>query len=162
LGFARASTPKFERVRLVAILEENLEYFSNQLNAAGIKVIRRFEDLPEVVADAAQISQVFSNFILNAIQAMQGGGALTVELKKGKIVDGELQEVEVVISDTGCGMTAEQLNKLFEPFFTTKFGGTGLGLTISHSIIDGHGGSINVKSKPGQGTSFTIVLPMVH
>jgi signal transduction histidine kinase len=59
-------------------------------------------------------------------------------------------------------MTTEHLNKLFEPFFTTKYGGTGLGLTISHSIIDGHGGSINVKSQPGQGTTFVVTLPVIH
>lgn len=162
LGFARASTPKFEEVRVQTILEENLDYFSNQIESAKLTLKKEIDDVPDIVADAAQLSQVFSNLILNAIQAMQGGGTLTVKLKKGSVVDGELQDVVLTVSDTGCGMSREQLNKLFEPFFTTKYGGTGLGLTISHSIIDGHGGAVSVKSAPGKGTTFVVTLPLAH
>ncbi|MBU0687665.1 MAG: PAS domain S-box protein [Candidatus Margulisbacteria bacterium] len=160
LGFARASAPKFEKVKIELILEENLDYFSNQLESAKIELVKKFEEVPEIIADAAQLSQVFSNFILNAIQAMQGGGSLTIEMGKGKISEGELQDVVISFTDTGCGMSKEQLNKLFEPFFTTKYGGTGLGLTITHSIIDGHGGTVSVKSAPGKGTTFKVVFPI--
>jgi PAS domain S-box-containing protein len=162
LGFARASAPKFEKVKIESVLDETLDYFSSQLETAKVKLAKKVEKLPEVVADAAQLSQVFSNLVLNAIQAMPGGGQLSIEALPGKTVDGEVVEVTVSFTDTGCGMAPEQLNKLFEPFFTTKYGGTGLGLTISHSIIEGHGGSINVKSSPGKGTTFMVSLPVMH
>ncbi|MFA4858144.1 MAG: ATP-binding protein [Candidatus Margulisiibacteriota bacterium] len=162
LGFARASAPKFEKVKIESVLEETLDYFSGQLETAKVKLVKKTEKLPEVVADAAQLAQVFSNLILNAIQAMPAGGELSIAALPGKTMDGELAEVVVSFADTGCGMAPEQLNKLFEPFFTTKYGGTGLGLTISHSIIEGHGGSINVKSTPGKGTTFIVTLPVMH
>lgn len=160
LGFARATEPTYEKTALKDILEEDLKYFSGQAQSAGIKVRKNYNPLPEIEVDRGQIAQVFSNLILNAIQAMPEGGELTVATFPGKKVEDILQTVRVEITDTGHGIPDEMIKKLFDPFFTTKYGGTGLGLTITHSIVDGHKGFIDVASKVGKGTTFTITLPV--
>jgi signal transduction histidine kinase len=91
---------------------------------------------------------------------MHGGGELTVTTAPGKKDGDALRAVKVTVSDTGHGIPEETLKKLFDPFFTTKYGGTGLGLTITHSIVDGHKGYIDVDSKVGKGTAFTVTLPV--
>jgi two-component system sensor histidine kinase PilS (NtrC family) len=114
-------------------------------------------DLPEspvmAQADAAQLKQVFWNLSRNALQAMPGGGTLHVGLRREP--SGRLC---IVFTDTGRGMTPEQVEHLFEPFSSTT-GGTGLGLSIVYQIIREHGGTINVRSREGQGTTITIELP---
>ena len=160
LGFARATAPTFRKVKIEEVLEEILNYYEEQAKNAEIKIRRNYSALPEVEVDHDQISQVFSNLILNAIQAMPEGGELSVEILSGKMIEGILQNVIIKIADTGHGMPEEMQKKLFDPFFTTKYGGTGLGLTISHSIVDGHKGFIDVESKVGKGTTFTVTLPL--
>jgi len=160
LGFARATAPAFEITNIENILEETLDYFANQAKEADVKIIKYFARLPEIEVDRSQISQVFSNLVLNAIQAMFLGGELRVSTLPGKKVDNFLRNVKIQISDSGHGIAEEKLKKLFDPFFTTKHGGTGLGLTITHSIVDGHKGYIDVVSQLGQGTTFTITLPV--
>jgi PAS domain S-box-containing protein len=163
LGFARATTLTFEKADITEILEDNLKYFEPQAKAAEVKIERDFIAVPPIEVDKAQIVQVFSNLILNAIQAMkEGGGTLTVKVFPGKMVDNVLYEVKIQIADTGHGIAEETLKKLFDPFFTTKYGGTGLGLTISHSIVDGHKGYIDVESHLGRGTTFTVTLPVAQ
>lgn len=125
-----------------------------------MKIKTSYASLPEIELDKGQISQVFSNLILNAIQAMPDGGELTVTTLPGKTIDQVLQNVKVQVSDTGHGIPEEMQKKLFDPFFTTKYGGTGLGLTITHSAVDGHKGFIDVESKVGKGTTFTVTLPV--
>jgi PAS domain S-box-containing protein len=160
LGFARATSPKFEKVKVEELIEENLKYFNEQARKAGVKINRQYTPLPEIEGDHDQLSQVFSNLILNAIQAMPEGGELTVLTQEGKKTENILQNIRIEVSDTGHGIPEENLKKLFDPFFTTKYAGTGLGLTISHSIVDGHRGFIDVKSELGKGTRFTITLPV--
>ncbi len=160
LGFARATAMSFEPTDIKEMLEDNLKYFADKAGEAEVKIVRDYQAVPLVEVDRGQISQVFSNLMLNAIQAMRGGGQLTVSLKPGKTVEGVVRDVKIGVSDTGHGIAEETLKKLFDPFYTTKYGGTGLGLTISHSIVDGHKGYIGVASKVGQGTSFTITLPV--
>jgi PAS domain S-box-containing protein len=160
LGFARSTTPTFEKMKIEEVLEENLKYFEDKANNAGVKIKKSYADLPAIEVDRGQISQVFSNLILNAIQAMPEGGELSVETLPGKKVDEVLQNIKVRVSDSGHGITEEMQKKLFDPFFTTKYGGTGLGLTITHSIVDGHKGFIDVHSKLGKGTTFTVTLPV--
>jgi len=160
LGFARATAMNFELTDIKDILEENLKYFADKAKEAEVKIVRDYQAVPLVEVDRGQLSQVFSNLMLNAIQAMRGGGQLTVSLKPGKIVEGVVRNIKVQVTDTGYGIAEEKLKKLFDPFYTTKHGGTGLGLTISHSIVDGHKGYISVESKVGKGTSFTITLPV--
>jgi len=116
-------------------------------------------DLPQIVADSAQLQQVFINIILNAAEAMDGNGVLTLESSLN--ADGSL--IEVKFSDTGHGIKKEDKKRLFEPFFSTKEvgKGTGLGLAISYSIIQKHQGTIEVESQPEKGSVFTVKLPVV-
>ena len=110
-------------------------------------------DLPSIYVDAQQISQVLINLINNAYQAMPDGGELLLQAK----VEGEY--IGLSLSDTGCGMSAETLEKIFEPLFTTKARGIGLGLAVSRNLIEVNGGQIEVKSTEGQGSIFTLILP---
>jgi two-component system sensor histidine kinase PilS (NtrC family) len=119
------------------------------------------EDYPEepvdVNADAAGLRQVFWNLARNALQAMPGGGKLGVSLKRT-----DEGRVRVCFADTGQGMTPEQVERLFEPFSSTRAGGTGLGLSIAYQIVRDHGGTINVRSREGHGTTIIIELPGNH
>jgi PAS domain S-box-containing protein len=160
LGFARASTPLFEKKNIKEVLEDNLRYFAEKAKNTGVKIKKDYAELPEIEVDPAQISQVFSNLILNALQAMPEGGELLAKVFPGKKSGEVLQDIKIQVSDSGGGIPPERLKKLFDPFFTTKYGGTGLGLTIAHSIVNGHRGFIDVESKVGQGTTFTVTLPL--
>jgi two-component system NtrC family sensor kinase len=117
---------------------------------------RRPVELPLVQAVAGQLKQVFLNIILNALQAMPKGGELTVESGW----DDPAGEVYVVFADTGVGIPDDEMDLLFEPFFTTRPEGTGLGLTVSYSIVEQHGGRIKVESHVDVGSTFTVVLPI--
>ena len=118
--------------------------------------MKRVEEtpLPELNFDPQQLHQVLLNLFKNALEAMPRGGELTVTTR----VRGE--HAEILVADTGEGMTPEVAANVFQPYFTTKTKGTGLGLAISQGIIQEHGGAISVKSAPGQGTAFTIRLPL--
>ena len=160
LGFARATAPKLVKLKIDEVIEEHLKYYADQAQKSQVKINKTYAIVPEIEGDKDQLSQVFSNLILNAIQAMPEGGELTVKIDAGKKVEDVLQDVVITVSDTGHGIPEDNLKKLFDPFFTTKYGGTGLGLTISHSIIDGHRGSIDVESTVGKGTTFRVTLPI--
>jgi len=160
MEFIRSTTPNLSLVSIKDILEENIKYFKEQADKSSVKIEAKFADVPLVEADQEQISQVFSNLMLNSIQAMPRGGTLKVEIREGRKVENVLQTIEVEVSDTGHGISPDNIKKLFDPFFTTKHAGTGLGLSISHSIIDNHKGTMNVKSEPEKGTSFIVILPM--
>ena len=122
-----------------------------------IKVANKHEDnLPPVLADEELLAQVFLNIISNAIQAMPDGGRLMVSSKSGAGSYKDL--VEISFTDTGCGIPAQDLDKIFNPFFSNKGGGVGLGLSIVHKIVESHGGKISVHSRAGEGTTFTIHL----
>ena len=114
-------------------------------------------DLPEMAADASKIEQVFRNLLANGVDASETGGGIVARAEiaeKGNFISAS-------IADNGKGMDKETLEKIFEPFFTTKAGtGTGLGLAICHSIVAGHGGKIRVRSTPGEGTVFTVSIPV--
>jgi signal transduction histidine kinase len=109
-----------------------------------------------VLVDENQMQQVFWNLLLNAIQAMPGGGTLTVALRR------ESEEVVAAVIDTGTGIPVELQDKVFDPFFTTKDRGSGLGLAISYRIVETLGGRIEFSSEPGQGTTFTVRLPVAR
>ena len=128
---------------------------------SGIEIrVEMWDDLPLISIDRNQIQQVFLNLIHNAIQAMPDGGELLLQtlLEKQEDVDW----VAVIVKDTGVGISKKDLDKVFEPFFTTKPSGegTGLGLSVSYSIVSGHGGHIDVESKKGKGSTFTVWLPV--
>ncbi|MCA9494091.1 MAG: histidine kinase, partial [Myxococcales bacterium] len=117
------------------------------------------EGLPIVPLDAARMSQVMLNLVRNAIQAMPSGGALGLRTRVGRDRTGR-RGIEVLVSDTGAGIEPDVLGRLFVPFFTTKSDGTGLGLAICQRIVQAHGGSIDVTSSPGRGTTFLVFLPL--
>jgi CheY-like chemotaxis protein len=123
------------------------------------------EQLPAIEADAGQISQVFNNLIINAVQAMPGGGTITftagdMVADANNLLSLPLgRYVRVTCIDQGCGIPPENLKNIFDPYFTTKSGGTGLGLASVHSIISKHGGHISVRSSVGRGTTFELLLP---
>jgi signal transduction histidine kinase len=136
-------------------LETTLTIVANEIKYKAT-VERRYGELPEVKCLASQLNQVFMNLLVNAAQAIRERGVITIATG----VDGDW--VWVAISDTGCGIPAQNMNRIFEPFFTTKpvGSGTGLGLSLSYSVINKHGGRIEVASTPEVGTTFTIRLPI--
>lgn len=157
--FARQMPPQKTRVSLNQVIEDGLYFLESRCAKEGIKVIRLlYPELPEVTADPAQMAQVLVNVVVNAIQAMPKGGKLSIQTKASD------KFVSLIIEDTGIGMEEKVVNKIFLPFYTTKdIGkGTGLGLAVVHGIVTSHGGSIQVKSKVGEGTRFEIQLPIAE
>jgi len=111
--------------------------------------------IPVVKADVNYLKQLLLNLILNGIQAMPNGGMLTLEAKASR------ENLILTVADVGEGISPENLPRIFEPYFTTKASGSGLGLAIARRIVEAHGGTIEVKSEPGQGSLFLISLPLV-
>jgi PAS domain S-box-containing protein len=157
LEFSRKSETKFEPIELMKELEVTLEFVDYRLRKQQIQLIRDYQ-LKEawVTGDKNLLKQVFLNIILNAAQAMENGGSLSI--KVSETIPGE--EYAIIFTDTGKGISSEHLNKVFDPFYTTKkIGeGTGMGLTISYGIIQEHGGTIDVESRKAEGTQVTIKL----
>jgi len=160
LELARPKEPEMSLVIISEIIERSLAIMERQALFQNITIKKSYaSDLPQIVADSAQLQQVFINIILNAAEAMDGNGVLTLESSLN--ADGSL--IEVKFSDTGHGIKKEDKKRLFEPFFSTKEvgKGTGLGLAISYSIIQKHQGTIEVESQPEKGSAFTVKLPVV-
>jgi len=156
LRFAKPATPLLEKADVSSIFEETLQLLRPHIEKQIIVVEKEFQSLPIILMDREQMKQVFLNLLLNAIQAMPGGGHLTLRGQNS----GDGQWIHISIQDSGIGISSENINKLFDPFFSTKEGGIGLGLSITHRIIDQHHGKIEVESAPGKGTLFTIWLPI--
>ena len=156
LDFARQSQPEKKNEDLLAILSKTISLIENHKDFKNIKIIKDFpESLPLIMLDRDQIQQVFMNLLVNAQEAMPKGGSIyiTVNLTQDK------KYIQVLFSDTGIGISEENLNRIFDPFFTTKEKGTGLGLSIVLGIVENHGGELEVKSRIGEGTTFIIKLP---
>lgn len=144
-------------VSINEILEESLKMVGLAMKAQHVEVVKKFRSTDTIEANIGEIQQVFTNLITNAFQAMDGeGGTLTLATRSLK------GSIEVKVSDTGAGIPEKYLNKIFDPFFTTKeLGqGTGLGLNIVHRIVGKYEGTVDVKSKEGKGTTFTITFPI--
>jgi len=159
LDFARQTEPKVEQSDINETLERTLAVVENQALFQNVKITKVIcPSLPKVLMDVGQIQQVFTNIVLNAAEAMEGKGELTVTTR----MTPDNEYVEIEFTDTGCGIQPESREKIFDPFYTTKeIGhGTGLGLSISHGIIARHNGIIEVKSELGRGTSFLVRLPL--
>ncbi len=161
LAFSRQSRMEPKRLNLNNRIEQILFLNSNLFKISGVKVEKNLEpDLPDLIGSEDQLQQVFMNIVSNAVEAMEinGGGVLSIETKHlstaGKIL--------ASFADTGKGIPEEDLSRLFEPFFTTKKKGkgVGLGLSVAYGIIQEHGGSIQVESKLGEGTTFLVKLPL--
>ncbi len=159
LGFARQSTPTLKQVDINEVANWALDLVAHSAELQNVQIIKELNpSLPQLIADFDQLQQVFTNLILNAIQAMPQGGRLTLRTS----VDNSHLKVEV--QDTGCGISPENMHKLFTPFFTTKqeVKGVGLGLAVAYGIVQRHRGKIEVQSKEERGTTFTISLPLHH
>jgi len=160
LNFARQGRVSFVPVRVNDVVRDVLSLLEHQLSRARFKVrLELGEDLPEVMGDENKLQQVFLNLILNARDAMSSGGWLTI---KTCATSDEPQEVVAIVSDTGQGISQDDIKRIYDPFFTTKragASGTGLGLSITYGIVQEHSGHVGVESSLGQGTSFQIRLP---
>jgi two-component system NtrC family sensor kinase len=140
------------------VLQECLSLVENQAVFHDIAIVRELDPaLPSVVIDPSQMQQVFMNMLINAAEAMDGGGVLTISTQ----YDRAARAIAVRFADTGHGISKENLERIFDPFFTTKEvgHGTGLGLAISYGIVKEHHGSIAVDSEVGAGTTFTVRIP---
>jgi len=159
LAFSRRQVLQPRVVGLNAIVTD-MEMMLRRLIGEDVELVVRLEpELGLVRADPTQVEQVIIDLAVNARDAMPGGGSLTIETHN---VPAERPAVELRLTDTGIGMTEDQRQRLFDPFFTTKEGGTGLGLATVYGIVDQSGGTIEVDSAPGLGTSFRIELPRVE
>ena len=161
LEFARPKEPEKSLADINEIVEKSLSIMERQALFQNITIKKLYaSDLPKIVADSAQLQQVFVNIVLNAAEAMDGNGVLTLSTSLNR----DETYIDVKFSDTGHGIKEEDKKRLFEPFFSTKeIGkGTGLGLAISYSIIQKHQGSIEVKSETEKGSTFTVKLPIMR
>jgi len=157
LTYSRPKPLDIQNVDLNALLGDTLELLRNRAKSMGDIIVRQECDGKLLVLlDPLKIRQVFWNLGINALEAMEKGGELTVSTKETQ------DKVSVIFSDTGPGMSKDDIEKIFYPFHTTKERGTGLGLSIAHRIIEEHQGRIMVRSYPGSGTTFEIILPMNH
>jgi len=179
LQFARPAEPHIEEIDINDVLEHTISFLEPNMESSNITIDKALSPgLLPVLADPDQCHQVFLNLCMNAFQAMNGSGAIRIETRAGTddsatptpdafspavgapaSSDTSRRMIEIVIADTGEGIPPEKLPRIFDPFFSTKDEGVGLGLSLVHKIIDNHGGSIRVKSKPGEGTTFVISLP---
>jgi signal transduction histidine kinase len=172
MELARPTALHLELTNLNEVLMQVLELFEGQVTAQEIKVIREFgPEVPVCMADRKRLHRCFSNLIANSVQAMTAGGDLSVgtslvslsfPAQPGASERGGLNgpAIRVTIADTGQGIPPDRLSRIFDPFYTTKEKGLGLGMAITHRIIDDHKGSIDVQSQVGLGTTFTIHLPV--
>lgn len=141
------------------VVDESLSGPEASMEARGIRVVRDWGEGPyESLVDGVRLGQVLSNLFSNAIEAMEPGGELRVSLSRRASQGQEWLSVEV--ADTGCGIPPQNLDRVFDPFFTTKGTGVGLGMAIAHRIVELHQGRIEVSSQVGQGTTFTVLLPL--
>jgi len=158
LRFAKPAPPLLQQADVLSLFEETLQLLKPQIEKHRISVEKEFPSLPPTVLDREQMKQVILNLLLNALQAMPGGGRLRLS---GQVLE-DNRWIQLSIQDTGVGILPEDMNKLFDPFFSTKEGGVGLGLSIAHRILDQHRGKIQAESTPGRGTLFTLWLPISH
>jgi signal transduction histidine kinase len=164
LSYARQQSDRRESMDLVPLIEDVLVLVEKDLQRFRIRLTTQFDQHhPFAAVNSGQVQQVVLNLIINARQAMEQGGALTVAVRSNS----ELGQAEIIIRDSGCGIPSEKLRSIFEPFFTTKTvdeqgqGGTGLGLSLAREVMEAHGGRIRVESAVGAGTTFTLKFPLI-
>ena len=164
LSMSKNGSARFEPTSLEPLVEEVLVLLERELMKYRVQVEREFAPAPRVSANPGQIQQVLLNLLVNARQAMSGGGRLILRLAH----DEPQGCVDLTVRDTGCGMTPEVMRRMFDPHFSTKAGpdetgkgGSGLGLSACREIVEAHRGRIRVESAPGKGTAITIRLPAI-
>jgi PAS domain S-box-containing protein len=159
LDFSRQSLGQKKLFDVNDLIQRSVELISHQAFFHNIKVVRQLDQgLPQIIGDPGQLQQVFTNLLLNAADAMAGSGTITITTQPAPQGEG----VVLKFADTGTGIPPDVIDKIFEPFFTTKppGQGTGLGLSIVYGVMQRHGGSIEAESRPGEGTTFTVWLPL--
>jgi PAS domain S-box-containing protein len=170
LTFARKSTPQFRPILVNDIIEETLRLFERSIDKSIVIKKVLSNDVAIIKGDDGQIQQAILNLLINARDAMQNGGTVTISSQvvnpdvRSATVFGEARSGEfasIVISDTGIGMSQADQQRIFEPFFTTKEKGTGLGLSVVYGVVNSHGGFISVLSDPGRGTQFSMFFPLL-
>ena len=165
MELARPARLSFTTVQLPALLDGVIDLYGNEVEAKRTSVTREYaRDVPAIRADENALYRVIVNLVANSLEAMAPGGRLTLRLAwaEGPRRLGHHRRVQIEIEDTGPGIPARERDQIFNPFYTTKDGGTGLGLAIVHKIVEEHGGTIDVASTPGVGTTFRIVLPVLE
>ena len=151
----RPTKPDMEKIDIKMLLLQTLNFMKSELNSREIKIKKILpEVLPEVLGDQNQIKQAIYNLIKNASQAISDGGTIEIKCSKND------EYLNLSIADTGCGISAKDMNNIFEPYYTNKQSGTGLGLMIVERIVREHGARLAVESDPGKGTIFTIRFPL--
>ena len=157
LSFARHMDVSVQQINFEHFIKEVLGFLAKEAEYRSINVVVNVDEtIPEFESDRGKLQQIFLNILNNAFASMTTGGEVRVDAQKRG------EKIRIEISDTGCGISRENLEHIFEPFFSTKtkVGGTGLGLSITYSLIQELGGKIEVDSTVGVGTRFTIILPM--
>jgi two-component system NtrC family sensor kinase len=169
LDFARQKPPEKKFTDLNKVIEETARFIERPAHLNDTTIAMELaEDLPQLWIDENQIKQVVLNVLVNAQQAIEGGGTITVRTRAcpepvaPEVGAAAVPMVEIAVIDTGCGIPAKDLQRIFDPFFTSKEvgKGTGLGLSVSHGIVKAHGGTIKVESAVGEGSTFCIYLPI--
>ena len=166
LLFARPLSPGKEKIHLNRLIDDILSMFHHSPDFnPQIRLEKQFQEDLYLQGDSNQLRQVFWNLLINAAQAMPGGGTLRVELRRNASslsLPGARPCGEVAVIDSGNGIGEEEMGRIFDPFFTTKERGTGLGLSIVHSIVEGYGGKVTVHSRKGSGSIFSVFLPLLE
>jgi PAS domain S-box-containing protein len=155
MDFARPREPVSTVMDVTEPLDRACFLLSGEFAKHGVEIVKHYEpDLPRIEGDPEQLQQVFLNLLLNAVQAMEGAGTITI-----RALFNPPKWVRLELMDTGQGIPQEYLRRIFDPFFTTREGGTGLGLSIAHRQVEAHRGKLTVESQEGKGTRFSILLP---
>jgi signal transduction histidine kinase/putative methionine-R-sulfoxide reductase with GAF domain len=164
LSFARESDTVPTEIDLNSLIQENLKLWYARMRKVNIKLeLSLDEDLSTILGDVIGIQQMVNNLVQNGVETMDGGGSLQISTQNGMSSFHENRPVVIMsVQDNGPGISQDLQERIFDPFFTTKSAGTGLGLSISHQIIERHGGIISCDSNPGQGTTFTVELPLIE
>jgi signal transduction histidine kinase len=162
LNFARPAAAQLMTLNINEMLDETVQFLEKQpafaLPSSGRSIIRELAaGLPDTAGDSQQLQQVFLNILLNAAEAMPGGGTVTIKTW----CDAAAGTVCVAVSDTGKGIPAEAVERIFEPFFTTKVQGIGLGLAVAKNLVEAHSGRITATGNKPAGATFTVVLPLM-
>ena len=156
-SFSRVDETEYKVADINAGIESTINIVWNELKYKAT-VKKEYGDIPMTKCNPGQLNQVFMNMLVNAVNAIGERGEITVKTWTGN------GDINISITDTGCGIPAENIKRIFEPFFTTKEvgKGTGLGLSIAYDIVKKHNGKIKVDSEVGKGTTFTVIIPVVE